>query len=116
MVPGHLAVHKGSYSIVLSYYDEEKKRHYKRIGTGLAANEKNKSKAEEMLLKARMNFFIPQCIDDFKSDMLFIDYLHTWLQVVKIRVKPTTFHGYECIVKTKIIPFFKNSRLGVDLL
>ena len=49
MVPGHLAVHKGSYSIVLSYYDEEKKRHYKRIGTGLAANEKNKSKAEEML-------------------------------------------------------------------
>ena len=116
MVPGHLAVHKGSYSIVLSYYDEEKKRHYKRIGTGLAANEKNKSKAEEMLLKARMNFFIPQCIDDFKSDMLFVDYLHTWLQVVKIRVKPTTFHGYECIVKTKIIPFFKKSRLTLETL
>lgn len=116
MVPGHLTVQNGYYYIMLSYYDEHKKRHYKRFATGLEANDGNKNKAEEMLLKMRVEFFVPQCLNDFTSDMLFIDYLNAWLQVVKIRVKPTTYHGYVCIVKTKIIPYFKKSKLTLETL
>ena len=116
MIPGHLTVYKGYYYITLNYYDERKKRHYKKYSTGLKAEANNKAKAEEMLMKARVEFFVPQCLNNFSSDMLFIDYLKAWLQVVKIRVKPTTYHGYVCIVDRKIIPFFSKSNLTLETL
>ena len=116
MIPGHLTIYKGYYYITLNYYDEFKKRHYKKYSTGLKAEANNKAKAEEMLMKARVEFFVPQCLNNFKSDMLFIDYLKAWLQVVKIRVKPTTYHGYVCIVDKKIIPYFSKSNLTLETL
>ena len=107
MVSGHLITQNGFYYIRLSYYDAEKKRHYKTIGTGLKDNKHNKRKAEEMLQKKRLEFFVPQSINSLKSDMPFVDYLYAWLQVVKIRVKPTTYNSYVCIVERKLEPYFK---------
>ena len=36
--------------------------------------------------------------------MLFADYLLGWLEIVKVRVKPTTFGSYESMVKQTIEP------------
>ena len=59
-----------------------------------------------MLQKKRLEFFVPQCINDLRSDMPFVDYLYAWLKVVKIRVKPTTYNSYVSIVERKIAPYF----------
>ncbi|MCQ2503057.1 MAG: site-specific integrase [Saccharofermentans sp.] len=107
MVSGHLTTRNGLYYIKLSYYDADRKRRYKTIATGLKVNKNNKRKAEEMLQKTRVDFFVPQCIDNLSSDMPFVDYLYAWLEVVKIRVKPTTYNSYVCIVDRKLVPYFE---------
>lgn len=107
MVSGHLTTQNGFYYIKLSYYDADKKRHYKQIATGLKVNKHNKRKAEEMLQKKRLEFFVPQSVNGLKSDMPFVDYLYAWLEVVKIRVKPTTYNSYVTIVERKLDPYFR---------
>ena len=114
MVPGHLTEQNGLYYISISYYDAAKKRHYRRFATGLKVNKNNKRKAEELLQKKRMEFFVPQCINGLESNMPFVNYLHAWLQVVKIRVKPTTYNSYVCIVERKLIPYFKPLNLTLE--
>lgn len=114
MVPGHLTEQNGFYYIVLSYYDANKKRHYKRFSTGLKVNKNNKRKAEELLQKKRLEFFVPQCINNLESDTPFVNYLYAWLQIVKIRVKPTTYNSYVCIVERKIIPYFQPLNLTLE--
>lgn len=114
MVSGHLTEQNGLYYIVLSYYDAKKKRHYKRYSTGLKAKRNNKRKAEELLQKKRLEFFVPQCINNLKSDMPLVEFLYVWLQVVRIRVKPTTYNSYRTIVERKIVPYFKPLNLSLN--
>lgn len=50
------------------------------------------------------------------SDMPFTEYLRKWLEIVKIRIKPTTFASYKSIVEKKVIPYFENyKRSLIDL-
>ena len=107
MVSGHLQVKKGYYYAVLSYYDSKNKRHVKYISTGLP-EKGNKRKAEAELVKNRNTFEPPAEIGELCSNMLFADYLLGWLEIVKVRVKPTTFGSYESMVKQTIEPYFRN--------
>ena len=107
MVSGHLQVKKGYYYAVLSYYDSKNKRHVKYISTGLS-EKGNKRKAEAELVKIRNAFEPPAEIGELCSNMLFADYLLGWLEIVKVRVKPTTFGSYESMVKQTIEPYFRN--------
>ena len=107
MVSGHLQVKKGYYYAVLSYYDSKNKRHVKYISTGLP-EKGNKRKAEAELVKIRSAFEPPAEIGELCSNMLFADYLLGWLEIVKVRVKPTTFGSYESMIKQTIEPYFRN--------
>ena len=82
------------YYAVLSYYDSKNKRHVKYISTGLP-EKGNKRKAEAELVKIRNAFEPPAEIGELCSNMLFADYLLGWLEIVKVRVKPTAFGCYE---------------------
>ncbi len=106
LVSGHLQVKKGYYYAVLSYYDSQNKRHVKYISTGLP-KKGNKRKAEAELVKIRNAFEPPAEIGELCSNMLFADYLLGWLEIVKVRVKPTTFGSYESMVKQTIEPYFR---------
>ena len=106
MVSGHLQVKKGYYYAVLSFYDSKNKRHVKYISTGLP-EKGNKRKAEAELVKIRNAFEPPAEIGELCSNMLFADYLLGWLEIVKVRVKPTTFGSYESMVKQTIEPYFR---------
>lgn len=106
MVSGHLQIKKGYYYVVLSYYDNRNKRHVKYISTGLP-EKGNKRKAEAELVKIRNAFEPPAEIGELCSNMLFADYLLGWLEIVKVRVKPTTFGSYESMVKQTIEPYFR---------
>lgn len=107
MVSGHLQVKKGYYYAVLSFYDSKNKRHVKYISTGFP-EKGNKRKAEAELVKIRNAFKPPAEIGELCSNMLFADYLLGWLEIVKVRVKPTTFGSYESMVKQTIEPYFRN--------
>ena len=59
-------------------------------------------------MKIRSVFEPPAEIGELCSNMLFADYLLGWLEIVKVRVKPTTFGSYESMVKQSIEPYFRN--------
>lgn len=112
MVSGHLQIKKGHYYVVLSYYDNKGKRHVKYVSTGLP-EKGNKRKAEAELAKIRSSFEPPQEVDELSSDMPFADYLLQWLDIVKVRVKPTTYGSYESMVKQTIEPYFRSRSISL---
>ena len=106
MVSGHLQIKKGFYYVVLSYYDNRNKRHVKYVSTGLP-EKGNKRKAEAELARIRSEFEPPQEVGELASDMPFAEYLLEWLDIVKVRVKATTFSSYEAMIKSTIEPYFR---------
>ena len=80
--------------MVLSYYDNRNKRHVKYVSTGLP-EKGNKRKTEAELARIRNKFEPPQEVGELSSDMPFADYLFQWLDIVRVRVKPTTYSSYE---------------------
>ena len=106
MVSGHLQIKKGYYYVVLSYYDNRNKRHVKYVSTGLP-EKGNKRKAEAALARVRSEFEPPQEVGELASDMPFAEYLLEWLDIVKVRVKATTFSSYEAMIKSTIEPYFR---------
>ena len=102
MVAGHLEVKKGYYYAVLSYLDINGKRHRPWIATGLP-EKGNKRKAEAELARIRSTYEPPVVVQDLCSDMLFADYLLQWLEIVRTRVKITTYGSYEQMIKAAIV-------------
>ena len=113
MVSGHLQVKKGFYYVVLSYYNNNGKRRVKYFSTGLP-EKGNKRKAEAELARIRSEFVPPQEVGELASDMPFADYLLEWLEIVKVRVKATTFSSYEQMVKSVIEPYFRKKAVTLQ--
>lgn len=113
MVSGHLQVKKGFYYVVLSYYNNNGKRRVKYFSTGLP-EKGNKRKAEAELVRIRSEFVPPQEVGELASDMPFADYLLEWLEIVKVRVKATTFSSYEQMVKSVIEPYFRKKAVTLQ--
>ena len=112
MVSGHLQIKKGYYYVVLNYHDNTGKRHTKYVSTGLP-QKGNKRRAEAALTKIRSEFVPPVHTNELCSDMLFADYLLRWLDIVKMRVKITTYGSYEQMTKQTIEPYFRKLNLSL---
>lgn len=108
MVAGHLREKRGIYYIVLNYYDAEGKRHTKWISTGLPTKN-NKTKAENLLQQARMNFE-QELAKPVESDMLFADFLEEWLEITKSTVQISTYSSYSNMAKGIICPYFRDKK------
>ena len=106
MVSGTLSIKKGYYYVVLSWIDVNGQRHRKWISTGLP-QKGNKRRAEDELVRLRSTFEPPTVVQELSSDMLFSDYLEQWLDIVKVRVKITTFSSYQDMVQNTIAPYFE---------
>ena len=102
MVAGHLQQKKGYWYIVLNLYDTEGKRKSKWIATHLPV-QGNKRRAEEMLLQARQQYADSR----ESSGLLFADYMLQWLEKMKPKVSPTTYHGYKYNIERGICPYFR---------
>ena len=59
-------------------------------------------------------FVPPQEVGELASDMPFADYLLEWLDIVKVRVKATTFSSYEQMVKSVIEPYFRKKAVTLQ--
>lgn len=115
MVSGTLAIKKGYYYAVLNWVDVNGKRHQKWIATGLP-QKGNKRRAEIELSRLRSTFEPPKVIQELGSDMLFSDYLERWLDIVKVRVKITTFSSYQDMVRSVIGPYFAKKGIRLNEL
>lgn len=118
-----LVVRNGIYQAVLEYYDENGKRQQPWRSTGLKERGNKKqamAKAEEIRanLEKELNL---KAINNSKSnnnssDILFIEYLFYWLEIIKCNVEASTFTSYRQIANNHIKKYFtKNPIKLVDL-
>lgn len=104
---GCLQIKNGMYYIVLSVY-ENGKRKRPWIPTGLPAKG-NKRRAEQMLREKLCEYERQSgCVP---TDVLLSDYVRHWLTLAQRRVDEVTYQGYETLAKGHILPYFDASAL-----
>ncbi|MBS4024980.1 MAG: site-specific integrase [Clostridia bacterium] len=108
MVAGHLREKNGFFHIVLNYKDIQGKRRTKSISTGLPIKG-NKKRAEAMLQDARKNFEQNEPIES--NDILFTEFLLSWLEMMKNSVEMTTYAAYSYCIKSSINPYFEEKKI-----
>jgi len=102
---GCLQIKNGMYYIVLSIY-ENGKRKRPWIPTGLPAKG-NKRKAEQMLRDKLHEYELKSGI--VRSEILLSDYIRHWLTIAQRKVDPVTYQGYELLAKSHILPYFDST-------
>ena len=112
MSKGSLQQRHGTWYVVVGYKDEFGKPKQKWISTGLRVNN-NKTKAKIEMKKILKNLDLPKQIEQNKEitqDILFVDFLNSYLQVKKQQVEPITINAYtkqaSCISN-----YFNNMRI-----
>ena len=110
MIAGHLQEKYGFFYIVLSYRDDQGKRHTPWFPTRLPVKG-NKKRAEAMLLEMRKTYVPPLSSTenppvDPQTGRVFADFLQQWLCVAKSTVMLTTYASYAGMMKSAILPYF----------
>ena len=110
MIAGHLQEKYGFFYIVLSYRDDQGKRHTPWFPTRLPVKG-NKKRAEAMLLEMRKTYVPPVSSTenppvDPQTGLVFADFLQQWLCVAKSTVMLTTYASYAGMMKSAILPYF----------
>lgn len=108
---GSLQVSHGSYYVVVNYKDEFGKPKQKWIPTGLK-EQGNKTKAKEKMKEILKEFNPANEVVKMNTqeDILFVDFLKTYLDIKKDQVEPVTINAYNKQAEI-IIKYFKNMRL-----
>ena len=127
MVAGHLQEKRGYFYIVLNYKDSSGKRKSKWIATSLPVKG-NKRKADELLQQARIEFrpeaeepkptapAVAVPVTSLTGDVLFADFMLSWLDVIKRSVSPVTFSSYSEMVKGITVPYFRKTGIRLSAL
>lgn len=111
MVAGHLREKNGYFHMILNYKDGDGNRQTKSVSTGLPVRG-NKKRAEALLLKTRKEFTQDAGIDG--KNVLFADFLSTWLNDVMGRMDAETYALCSYDAKNIIIPYFKNKAVRLS--
>ena len=118
MIAGHLQEKYGFFYIVLSYRDENGKRHTPWFPTKLPVKG-NKKRAEALLLEMRQTYQPPELAgktaaqEQAQPELMFTDFLQQWLEVAKSTIQLTTYASYAGMMRSAILPYFleRNIRL-----
>ena len=111
MNKGSLQVNHGTYYVVVNYKDEFGKPKQKWISTGLRERG-NKTKANAKMKEILRNFNLANEVTKFKKeeDILFTDFLISYLDIKKDQIEPVTINMYNKLSEV-IIKYFKNMKL-----
>ena len=112
MSKGSLQQRHGTWYVVVGYKDEFGKPKQKWISTGLRVNN-HKTKAKIEMKKILKNLDLPTQIEQSKEitqDILFVDFLNSFLQVKKQQLEPITYNAYTKQASC-ISSYFKNMRI-----
>ena len=113
MVAGHLRQKGDIWYLVLSYIDENGVKRTPSKSTKLPVKG-NKHKAEEMLLKWRLEvdeelqerILAKKSGKQYGEKIQFTKFLADWLKMMKSSVEPTTYAAYDLTIRKRIIPYF----------
>ena len=111
MNKGSLQVNHGTYYVVVNYKDEFGKPKQKWISTGLRERG-NKTKANAKMKEILRNSNLANEVTKFKKeeDILFTDFLNSYLDIKKDQIEPVTINMYNKLSEV-IIKYFKNMKL-----
>lgn len=98
------------YYIVISYY-QDGKRKQKWIKTGIPTAGNNKRKIEQVRLQMLQEW--SEKLSLSPNDMLFSDFLKSWLEDVRPSIEASTYFSYRNTVLSSICPYFE--KLGIKL-
>lgn len=104
---GSLQEKNGKYYIVLNS-KMNGKRKQKWIATGLDVKG-NKRKALEMLNNTLKEYDDEEVFGT--KDMLFADYMVSWLELIRHTIKENTYHEYRKVIHNDIYPYFKKKNI-----
>ena len=116
MVTVSLQEKNGLYHAVLSYRDENGKRKQKWKTTGLPIKGNKRlamSKAEDIKKEFEQELSLSQSnkVNVEENDILFLDYMKTWLKLKKPRVELNTYGSYEQMVNCRITNYFSEHEI-----
>ena len=128
MLSGHLREKNNTYYAVLNCKHSDGKRYSKWVSTGIAVKKGNKRTAEKKLEEfcstydeygnlpgekpeAQQNAQLAT-VGKISSDILFCDYMLTWLSYVETEVDPVTYSGYCNCVENNVYPYFKETGIS----
>lgn len=107
------------YRCALSWYEGGKLRR-KEISTGVPVKGNNKRKAEQRCEELRKEY--EQKYEGLNlsscraNDIMFHEYMESWLETEKRFIRETTYYGYKKVVSRHIVPYFKNKNISlIDL-
>lgn len=103
-----LQIKNNKYYVVLNWYDNKKKRHQKWISTDIESTGNNKRKAEAKRIEI-LTEYQNKTLEN--GDIYFSDFMLEWLEKIKNTVSPTTFYGYQRVVKNDICPYFEERKI-----
>ena len=120
MVAGHLREIRGYYHIVLSYTDQNGKRHTPSKSTGLPVKG-NKKRAEKMLIEARRDkelelLKMDQSREEEETGLLFTQFMLDWLDMMQSSIEMTTYASYAQCIKKQIVPYFNKTHPNLRLV
>jgi integrase len=110
---GSLQIKKGKYYVVIPYKDDFGKNKVKWVATYLDAHN-NKTRAAQAM-KEILDNFTPNTVTATQttignSDVLFCDFLKSWLEIHKRTIRPSTYAGYSYQIEV-LYNYFKSHSL-----
>lgn len=125
-VKGYLENYRDIYRMRLHWKDLAGRNVRKSFSTDLPVKRGNKRKAEELLRRKCQEVYQQleeeelrvaedeQKVDRIKNgDILFADYLYTWLDYVRNNVREITYGGYYDMAKGAVEPYFRDKGIFV---
>ena len=99
---GSLQIKNGKYYAVFRLNGKQK-----WVNLKIESKGNNKRKAERALQEVLLEYSNDAYLE---RDMLFTEYLDIWIKEIKSLIKPSTWEGYEKVVKGKIKPYFEEKK------
>jgi len=103
-----LTVKRDKYFVVITYY-EDGKRKSKWINTQLSASGNNKRKAQQKEKELLAEWEERLSLNN--SQMLFSDFLKSWLERTKSSIELSTYYEYRKNIHNMICPYFDERRI-----
>ena len=101
-----------NYYILIRYQDElANKERQKWVTTDISVKGNNKRKADTKLKEVLAEYERQKT--DISNNILFTDFMQNWLENLKCSIAPTTYDGYDSILKNHIVPYFEPKKIKV---
>lgn len=109
---GSLQIKNGKYYAVIRIPDEFGIERQKWVSTGITEAGNNKRDANRRLREILVE--MEQKKITYSTDILFVDWINTWMEQKENEIRLNTWEGYQLYVEKHIVPFFSPLKLTVQ--